>query len=302
MLTYRRTSLLESTAQTVVNTVNCVGVMGKGVALAFKEREPDMFAAYKEICDQKLLQPGTLWLWKKSTPWVLNFPTKIHWRYPSKLEWIEAGLAKFVAAYQEQGIREISFPRLGCGNGGLDWKMVKPLMETYLSKLPIEIYIHDFEKDIGLPEHMEALAKSFEHETFKDSSFEAFLFTLRRILSVTGENMVELQSERPFAAHLTEEDDLAIKMAGISWILEKDDLRGVWLGLQRGLLTKEQAGWSVVEGAEPVLSMLSLLPDVRAVEIERAGREEPELALELKPRRLAEVAQSTVLQREFSWH
>ena len=129
MLTYRRTSILDSTTQTVVNTVNCVGVMGKGIALSYKEREPEMFKAYKDICERKLLQPGKLWLWKSSTPWILNFPTKVHWRRPSKLEWIEAGLAKFVAAYEAQGIREISFPRLGCGNGGLDWADVKPLME-----------------------------------------------------------------------------------------------------------------------------------------------------------------------------
>ena len=109
MLIYRRTSILESPAQTLVNTVNCVGVMGKGLAHAFKEREPDMFKAYKRICDQKALVPGKLWLWRGSGSWVLNFPTKVHWRNPSRLEWIEEGLAKFVAAFMEQGITEISF-------------------------------------------------------------------------------------------------------------------------------------------------------------------------------------------------
>ena len=121
MLTYRRTSLLESTAQTLVNTVNCVGVMGKGIALEFKKRQPDMFDAYKRICDKKLLTPGKLWLWRGNEHLTLNFPTKIHWRNPSKLEWIESGLRKFVENYKALGISEISFPRLGCGNGGLDW-------------------------------------------------------------------------------------------------------------------------------------------------------------------------------------
>src|SRR5690242_10651893 len=121
MLLYRRTSLMESSAQTLVNTVNCVGVMGKGVAREFKERDLQMFAAYRRICEEKKLVPGKLWLWRGSDYWTLNFPTKIHWRNPSKLEWIEAGLKKFVTAYEKQGIREISFPRLGCGNGGLDW-------------------------------------------------------------------------------------------------------------------------------------------------------------------------------------
>src|SRR6185369_4326034 len=129
MLIYRRTSILQSSAQTLVNTVNCVGVMGKGLAHAFKEREPSMFAAYKRICDEHRLEPGKLWLWRGSANWGLNFPTKVHWRNPSKLEWIEAGLEKFVAAYEAQGITEVSFPKLGCGNGNLDWEEVRPVME-----------------------------------------------------------------------------------------------------------------------------------------------------------------------------
>ena len=110
MRIYRQTSLLESTAQTLVNTVNCVGVMGKGIAKHFKEREPEMFFEYKRICEKKLLAPGKLWLWRGADSLILNFPTKQHWRSPSKLEWIEAGLKKFVSDYQELGIIEISFP------------------------------------------------------------------------------------------------------------------------------------------------------------------------------------------------
>src|SRR5688572_4179635 len=110
MLIYRRTSLLESSAQTLVNTVNCVGVMGKGIAKEFKERDPAMFRAYKKICDDHLLEPGKLWLWHGADYWTLNFPTKIHWRNPSRIEWIEAGLRKFVSGYEKLGIRDISFP------------------------------------------------------------------------------------------------------------------------------------------------------------------------------------------------
>src|SRR6185312_8654562 len=127
-------------------------------------REPEMFAAYKRICEEKLLAPGKLWLWRGSTQMVLNFPTKQHWKNPSKLEWIEAGLKKFVSNYRKLGIVEISFPRLGCGNGGLDWKKVCPLMEKYLSGLPIQVYIHDYTVDVGLPEHMEEVAKLLRGE------------------------------------------------------------------------------------------------------------------------------------------
>ncbi len=160
MLIYRRTSLLESPAQTLLNTVNCVGVMGKGLAHAFKEREPKMFQAYKRICDQKALEPGKLWLWRGNNGWVLNFPTKIHWRNPSKLEWIEQGLEKFVEAYAAQGISEISFPRLGCGNGNLDWEQVRPVMEHYLSKVDVPVYFHDHTVDVGLPELMDPVAET----------------------------------------------------------------------------------------------------------------------------------------------
>ncbi len=146
MLTYADTSLLDSSAQTLVNAVNCVGVMGKGIAKAFKDRHPEMFSAYKRICDAGLLEPGKLWLWNSSDQWVLNFPTKVHWRNPSRLEWIEMGLDKFSAEYAHRGINQISFPRLGCGNGGLDWEEVRPLMERYLAPLPINVIIHDFKR------------------------------------------------------------------------------------------------------------------------------------------------------------
>jgi O-acetyl-ADP-ribose deacetylase (regulator of RNase III) len=122
--------------------------MGKGLAAEFKRRYPEMFTAYQRLCQDGKLEIGKLWLWKANDQWVLNFPTKKHWRNPSKLSYVEAGLKKFLAEYERRGIREISFPRLGCGNGGLDWQDVKPLMEQYLRRLPIPAYIHDFEKDI----------------------------------------------------------------------------------------------------------------------------------------------------------
>ena len=210
MLIYRRTSILELSAQTVVNTVNCVGVMGKGLAHVYKEREPKMFAAYRRLCDQKLLEPGKLWLWRGSENWVLNFPTKIHWRNPSKLEWIEAGLKKFVEAYEAQGIREISFPRLGCGNGGLDWDDVRPLMERHLSPLPIPVYIHDYTVDIGLPEHLETVAKALMDEQPQEATFDSFLSSLCRAVALGGAEFVEIETSEPFAAEMTGEADLKI--------------------------------------------------------------------------------------------
>jgi len=146
-LTFIKGNIFNSKAQTIVNTVNCVGVMGKGIALVFKLRYPKLFEQYKKYCDEKLINIGVLWIYKgeKDQPWVLCFPTKNHWKYPSKMEYLEAGLEKFVATYKEKGITSIAFPLLGTTNGGLDKEEVKALMTRYLSRcdIPIEIYEYD---------------------------------------------------------------------------------------------------------------------------------------------------------------
>jgi O-acetyl-ADP-ribose deacetylase (regulator of RNase III) len=143
MITYVEGDLFQSPAKVLVNTVNTVGVMGKGIALQFKQIYPEMFKKYQSLCEKKQLNIGDLWLYKTPHKWILNFPTKKHWRSKSKVEYIDAGLRKFVETYQEKDIRSISFPMLGCGNGELNWEsQVRPLMEKHLSDLPIEVFIH----------------------------------------------------------------------------------------------------------------------------------------------------------------
>lgn len=303
MLIYRRTSIFESPAQTLVNTVNCVGVMGKGIARTFKEREPDMFQTYKRICHQKLLMPGKLWLWRGRGSWVLNFPTKIHWRNPSKLEWIEQGLAKFVSAYAEQGIAEISFPQLGCGNGGLDWNDVRPMMEQYLAKVTIPVYIHDFAVDVGIPEHLEPVAAALKRDGDDGNSFDGFMALIGRALNLSGGHFSTLGSQDSFTACLRDDGGLAIETRTATCYLEQDDLRGVWFELQNGLVTKSKAGWSDLSGGEPLVSLLSILPSARPVQIQRPGSVEPEYAVERRPemRGVASTGQ-TRQQHEISWH
>lgn len=183
MLTYVRTSLFDSPAQTLVNTVNTVGVMGKGIALEFKKRYPEMFERYKQYCDEKLLTVGKLFLYRTPNKWVLNFPTKVHWRNPSKLEYIEAGLQKFVASYTTYGIASAAFPQLGCGNGNLDWRDVRPLMERYLNELPIPIYVHvasparDF-----VPEHLTRAAAAEAMLQRAPVGFDRFWSDLKRVV------------------------------------------------------------------------------------------------------------------------
>lgn len=142
MIHYVEGNIFESPAQVIVNTVNTVGVMGKGLAKTFKDYYPEMFKEYQILCKEKKLTPGKLFLYKTPNKWVLNFPTKEHWRNKSKMEYIESGLEKFVNTYSDYGITSIAFPKLGCGNGGLDWDEVKKVMEKHLQKLRIDIYIY----------------------------------------------------------------------------------------------------------------------------------------------------------------
>lgn len=144
MVTLYNTSLFESNCKVLVNTVNCAGAMGKGIALEFKKRYPDMYLKYKEICEQGLLEPGKLWIYPvpDSDLKILNFPTKKHWSSKSKLEYITSGLEKFVNTYKQKGITEIAFPLLGCTNGGLNYQGVLPLMINTLNPLDINVEIY----------------------------------------------------------------------------------------------------------------------------------------------------------------
>ena len=136
--------ILKSKAQTLVNTVNCVGIMGKGIAAEFKKLYPEMFEDYVRRCERHEVKPGVPYLFKASLfpPQIINFPTKNHRRAASRIEDIEKGLKILAAKYKEWGVKSIAMPPLGCGNGQLLWETVGPLIYQYLSKLyiPIELY------------------------------------------------------------------------------------------------------------------------------------------------------------------
>jgi len=144
---YQKGDIFESKAQVIVNTVNCQGVMGKGLALVFKQRYPDMFVIYQQECKTGKLRIGRPTLYQKSNPWILNFPTKDTWKANSKVEYLEQGLEYFVAHYKEADITSIAFPKLGAQNGKLSWDDVGPLMVKYLSQLDIDVYIYIAEGD-----------------------------------------------------------------------------------------------------------------------------------------------------------
>ncbi|MEJ5305635.1 MAG: macro domain-containing protein [Ignavibacteria bacterium] len=138
-------NLFNSKAQTLVNTVNTEGVMGKGLALEFRLRYPDMFKKYAKLCKEGKFRVGELWLFKTNTRWILNFPTKKAWRDDSKIEYLEVGLKKFINTYKEKNIQTIAFPVLGANLGNLDPNLSLEIMIHYLSNcdIPIEIYKYD---------------------------------------------------------------------------------------------------------------------------------------------------------------
>lgn len=138
--------IFSSQWQTLVNPVNCVGVMGKGLALRFKQTYPDMYKKYKYYCDKKCLSPGLLWLYNcPDGKRVLCFPTKIDWRNPTKAEWIEEGLVKFCQTYKSKHITSAAFPLLGAGCGGLKETVSADMLIKHLSNvdIPIEIYVNN---------------------------------------------------------------------------------------------------------------------------------------------------------------
>jgi O-acetyl-ADP-ribose deacetylase (regulator of RNase III) len=139
MMEFKTGNLLESNAEALVNTVNCVGIMGRGIALQFKDTFPENFKAYAKACERGELQPGRMFVfptgWVTGPKYIINFPTKRHWRGKSRIEDIEAGLVALRDEIQERGIRSIAIPPLGAGLGGLDWNQVRPRIEHALKAL-----------------------------------------------------------------------------------------------------------------------------------------------------------------------
>lgn len=128
-------------ADCIVNTINCVGFMGKGIALEFALRYPELEKEYVEECHKKQIHTGTVYFYEIDGQKIINFPTKFHFKYPSQMEWIEQGLQYFVNNYKKWNIKSIAFPILGATNGGLDKKEVEEVMNKYLSNLDIDVYI-----------------------------------------------------------------------------------------------------------------------------------------------------------------
>lgn len=148
MIHYTQGNLLDADVEAIVNTVNTVGVMGKGIALMFKKRFPKNMLEYEKACKAKDVQTGKMFVTETGeligAKWIVNFPTKQHWRANSKMEWVISGLEDLKRFIIENNVKSIALPPLGAGNGKLEWQDVKPKIESALSGLPdVEILIYE---------------------------------------------------------------------------------------------------------------------------------------------------------------
>jgi len=148
MIKFVKGNILESPAEALVNTVNTVGIMGKGIALQFKKAFPSNYHAYKKACDKGEITTGKIFVFKDKHPlygekWILNFPTKKHWRHPSRYAYIEEGLEDLKRVIETYGIRSIAIPPLGAGNGKLKWEKVKEIIVRQLQNMDLDIFIYE---------------------------------------------------------------------------------------------------------------------------------------------------------------
>jgi len=158
MIIEKTGNIFTTKSQTIVNTINCVGVMGAGIAYEFRLREPEMFQKYQELCQNKQLDIGKLWIYKSQNKNILNFPTKYDWKFPSKKEYLHKGLQKFLDTYKQRNITSIAFPLLGADKGGIDPKESIKIMQYYLNQCDIDVEIW----------HFDPTAKDDLYESFKD--------------------------------------------------------------------------------------------------------------------------------------
>lgn len=236
MITYVAGSLFESPASVLVNTVNTVGVMGKGVAAAFRRLYPEMYGEYRRLCEAGKIDIGTLWLYRTQHKSVLNFPTKKHWRNPSRPEYIEAGLKAFVRMYQVAGITSVAFPALGCGNGGLDFeRQVQPLMERYLKDTKANVFIYPHRTSLALPEHadLEEMSRWLQSMP-EDLPFIEVWEELGTIIA-DGRPLACCNSTMTFRfAIASEPSGIVVKWSDGEYLLEYEQLLDVWQELRTG--------------------------------------------------------------------
>ena len=288
MITYIDGDLFESPAKVLVNTVNTVGVMGKGIALRFKRIYPDMFKAYRNHCEHGRLKIGCLYLHKTPHKWILNFPTKKHWRHPSHVEYIELGLQKFATSYGKMGITSIAFPELGCGNGELDYEtQVKPLMEQHLGKLSVPTFIYVGREQVGPPEHKDAKRISDWLRSDPvglpfDEVWQDILLVLRACNEFRTPG-----KENPYTVNAAEDiRGIIVKSSGKTYRMSYDELLEFWQQLRDYGLTHRSitADHYRISYLIPLFTKLSYVQPISVSDSRNGLRTNPAAGLQVIPR------------------
>jgi len=247
--------IFASEAQTLVNTVNCVGVMGKGIALGFRERFPEMYDDYIARCQRREVRLGEPYLFRRLTPpWVLNFPTKDHWRSVSRLADIVAGLKYLEHCWRDWDIKSLAVPPLGCGHGQLEWRVVGPTLYRHLARLeiPVELYA-----PFGTP---------------REELQEAFL---ARVADLEGEGSVSTYQQKLNAAEVALVEILArIEREPFHWPVGRTTFQKIAYfatesGLETALRYSRGSFGPFAAGLKPLLTRLANNGLVRE---ERLGR------------------------------
>ncbi len=192
MIKYITGNILDSTAYALINTVNTVGVMGKGIALQFKKAYPNNFKAYELASKNKSVSVGKMFVTKdynadSGEKLIINFPTKTDWRKPSEYKYIEDGLNDLIKVIEENNVKSIAIPPLGAGNGGLKWEKVKILIESSLKDLDVDIFV--FEPTDQIKEHL-------KKERVRLTDARALLLFVLYDLVKNGEYVSEFSSEK----------------------------------------------------------------------------------------------------------
>jgi len=192
MIEFQKGDILQADVEALVNTVNCVGIMGRGIALQFRKEFPENYEEYRRVCDRGELRPGKMFVFRlnqlQNPRYVINFPTKRHWKGKSRIEDIEAGLEALVEEIRGRGIKSVAVPPLGCGLGGLRWSQVRAMIEEAFSHLPdIEVLVYE---PAGAPA-TEAMAKTKKAPKMT-AGRAALLGLMRRYLAAVMDPYVSL--------------------------------------------------------------------------------------------------------------
>lgn len=301
MLAYLDTSIFDSPAQTIVNTVNTVGVMGKGIALSFKMLYPAMYEEYRRLCEAGKLDIGKLHVYRTPNKIIVNFPTKKHWRNPSRPEYIEAGLKAFAQHYADYGISSASFPQLGCGNGELNWKkQVQPLMEKYLKDLSIPVYIHLYSsKPAFVPERLDA---DYANEVLRERRRISSAQLWQDLAALTGETAGDSKQLSPFGPRawvdakflhfhpMASEDDRSVDVY-------RGDVEDLWSILRlKGTIQRVELPQNILNSgaSDWLMDVLEQLDYVKPVRIRIADDAEPGRGLQYAPPAEGEAAAELV--------